>query len=126
MFSVSEYADFKRYTKEQFYEEVVYAENGPGADEYRIYYEEMDPATAEALYKQVIQVEEVNKKMEEYAKTFSNMQASEAAAILGAMTDNLELAAQILENLDVTSRGAIMGAMDPAVAAKVTKIMNPN
>ena len=86
----------------------------------------MDPATAEALYKQVIQVEEVNKKMEEYAKTFSNMQASEAAAILGAMTDNLELAAQILENLDVTSRGAIMGAMDPAVAAKVTKIMNPN
>lgn len=117
--------EFQRI-KEQFYEEVVYAENGPGADEYRIYYEEMDPATAEALYKQVIQVEEVNKKMEEYAKTFSNMQASEAAAILGAMTDNLELAAQILENLDVTSRGAIMGAMDPAVAAKVTKIMNPN
>lgn len=51
--------DFQRI-KEQFYEEVVYAENGPGAEAYRTYYEEMDPTTAEALYKQVIQEEAVN------------------------------------------------------------------
>lgn len=117
--------EFQRI-KEEFYEEVVYAENGPGADEYRKYYEEMDPATAEALYKQVIQTEAADKQMKEYAVTFSNMQASEAAAILGNMTDNLELAASILENLDVTNRGAILGAMDPAVAARITKIMDPN
>lgn len=112
--------------KEEFYEEVVYAENGPGADEYQKYYEEMDPTTAEQLYKQVIQSEATDKKMKEYATTFSNMQDSEAAAILGAMTDNLELAAQILECLSVEDRGAIMGAMDPAVAARITKIMDPN
>ena len=112
--------------KEQFYEEVVYAENGPGADEYRQYYEEMDPATAEALYKQVIQTEAADKQMQEYANTFSNMQASEAAAILGNMTDNLELAASILKNLDVSTRGAILGAMDSAIAARVVKIMDPN
>ena len=112
--------------KEEFYEEVVYAENGPGADEYQKYYEEMDPTTAEELYKQVIQSEATDKKMQEYAKTFSNMKAAEAAGILGAMTDNLELAAQILESLDVETRGAIMGAMEPAVAARITKIMNPN
>lgn len=112
--------------KEEFYEEVVYAENGPGADEYQKYYEEMDPATAEQLYKQVIQSEAADKQMKEYATTFSNMQASEAAKILGAMTDNLELAAEILEALGVEDRGAIMGAMDPAVAARITKIMNPN
>lgn len=112
--------------KEEFYEEVVYAENGPGADEYQKYYEEMDPATAEQLYKQVIQSEAADKKMKEYAATFSNMQASEAAKILGAMTDNLELAAEILEALGVEDRGAIMGEMDAAVAAKITKIMDPN
>ena len=112
--------------KEEFYEEVVYAENGPGADEYQKYYEDMDPTTAENLYKQVIQSEAADKKMEEYAKTFSNMDASEAAAILGAMTDNLELAAQILETLDVDERGAIMGEMDSAIAARITKIMAPN
>lgn len=112
--------------KEQFYEEVVYAENGPGADEYRQYYEEMDPTTAEALYKQVIQTEAADKQMQEYANTFSNMQASEAAAILGNMTDNLDLAASILKNLDVSTRGAIPGAMDSAIAARIVKIMDPN
>lgn len=112
--------------KEEFYEEVVYAENGPGADEYQKYYEEMDPTTAEELYKQVIQTEAADKKMQEYAKTFSNMKAAEAAEILGAMTDNLELAAQILECLDVETRGKIMGSMEPTVAARITKIMNPN
>lgn len=112
--------------KEQFYEEVVYAENGPGADEYRQYYEEMDPTTAEALYKQVIQTEAADKQMQEYANTFSNMQVSEAAAILGNMTDNLDLAASILKNLDVSTRGAILGAMDSAIAARIVKIMDPN
>ena len=103
-----------------------YAENGPGADEYRQYYEEMDPTTAEALYKQVIQTEAADKQMQEYANTFSNMQASEAAAILGNMTDNLDLAASILKNLDVSTRGAILGAMDSAIAARIVKIMDPN
>jgi len=112
--------------KEQFYEEVVYAENGPGPEEYRAYYEEMDPTTAEALYKQVIQEEAVDKKMQDYVSTFSNMDAENAAKILSAMTDNLDLAAEILQNMTATARGEIMGAMDAAVAARITKIMNPN
>lgn len=111
--------------KEQFYEEVVYAENGPGPEEYRAYYEEMDPTTAEALYKQVSQEEAVNNKMKDYVATYSNMDAAKAASILGAMTDNLELAADILSNLPAATRGSIMGEMDPAVAARITKIMNP-
>lgn len=117
--------EFQRI-KEQFYEEVVYADNGPGAEEYRAYYEEMDPTTAEALYKQVVQEEVVSNKVKDYVATFSNMDAASAAAILGSMTDNLDLAAEILSNLSASTRGAIMGEMDPAVAARITKIMNPN
>lgn len=111
--------------KEQFYEEVVYAENGPGAEAYREYYEEMDPTTAESLYKQVIQEQAVSGKMKDYVATYSNMDAAKAASILGAMTDNLDLAADILSNLPASTRGSIMGEMDPAVAARITKIMNP-
>lgn len=117
--------EFQRI-KEQFYEEVVYADNGPGAEEYRAYYEEMDPTTAEALYKQVVQEEVVSNKVKDYVATFSNMDAAKAAAILGSMTDNLDLAAEILTNINATTRGAIMGEMDPAVAARITKIMNPS
>ena len=117
--------DFQRI-KEQFYEEVVYAENGPGAEAYRSYYEEMDPTTAEALYKQVIQEEAVNNRMKDYVATYSNMDAAKAAAILSAMTDNLNLAAEILESLSASSRASIMAEMDPSIAARLTKIMNPN
>lgn len=112
--------------KERFYEEVVYAENGPGPDEYRKYYEEMDPSTAEALYKQVIQSEAVSARMKDYAATFSGMEAADAADILENMTDDLELAAEILNTLDATSRGAIMAEMDAAVAARVAKLLKPN
>lgn len=117
--------EFQRI-KEQFYEEVVYAENGPGEEAYRNYYEEMDPTTAEALYKQVIQEEAVNNKMKDYVATYSNMDAAKAAAILSAMTDNLNLAAEILESLSASSRASILAEMDPSIAARLTKIMNPN
>jgi flagellar motility protein MotE (MotC chaperone) len=111
--------------KEQFYEEVVYAENGPGAEEYREYYEEMDPSTAEALYKQVIQEEAVNTKMKDYVATFSGMDASAAAGILSAMTDDLDLAAEILSSMSATQRAAIMAEMDANIAARLSKIMKP-
>mgnify|MGYP000464797592 FL=1 len=42
------------------------------------------------------------------------------------MTDNLSLVAKILNAMDAQSRGNILGKMDSATAAKVTKIMNPS
>jgi flagellar motility protein MotE (MotC chaperone) len=111
--------------KEQFYEEVVYAENGPGAEEYKEYYEEMDPTTAEALYKQVIQEEATNVKMKDYVSTYGNMDASDAAEILSAMTDDLDLAAEILSSLTSAQRAALMAEMDPSIAARLSKIMKP-
>lgn len=116
--------EFQRI-KTEFYEEVVYAENGPGIEEYRKYYEEMDPATAEYLYKQVVvQLEESN-EIKEYAQAYSSMKAKEAAGIFEAMTDNLDLVARILGAMDADSRGKILGVMDPEVAARVTKLMDP-
>jgi DNA repair exonuclease SbcCD ATPase subunit len=111
--------------KEQFYEEVVYAENGPGAEEYKEYYEEMDPTTAEALYKQVVQEEATNVKMKDYVSTYGNMDAADAADILSAMTDDLDLAADILSSLTSAQRAAIMAEMDPSIAARLSKIMKP-
>ena len=43
--------DFQRIRTE-FFEDVVYADKGPGAEEYRKYYEAMDPNTAEYIYKE--------------------------------------------------------------------------
>ena len=111
--------------KTEFYEEVVYADKGPGIEEYRKYYEEMDPATAEYLYKQVVTQLEESQKVIDYAKAYSEMKPKEAAAIFEEMTDNLNLAARILGVMEADSRGKILGVMDPEIAARITKIMDP-
>lgn len=116
--------EFQRI-KTEFYEEVVYADKGPGIDEYRKYYEEMDPATAQYLYKQVVQELEESSEVKDYAKAYSEMKPKEAAAIFEQMTDNLDLAARILGVMEPDARGAILGVMDSAIAAKLTKIMDP-
>lgn len=116
--------EFQRL-KTEFFEDVVYAEKGPGAEEYKKYYEAMDPTTAEYLYKQVIAQLEEDGKIQEYAATYSAMKPKEAAAIFEKMQDDLSLVARILNAMDTESRGEILGKMDPDVAAKLTKIMNP-
>jgi flagellar motility protein MotE (MotC chaperone) len=116
--------EFQRI-KTEFYEEVVYAENGPGAEEYKKYYESIDPATAEYLYKQVVQQVEESDDVKEYAQAYSEMKPKEAAAIFESMTDNLGLASRILSVMSAEDRGKILGVMDPATAARITKIMDP-
>lgn len=117
--------EFERI-KTEFYNEVIYADNGPGAEEYQKYYETMDPATAEVLYKQVVAQIQEDKETKQYAQAYSEMKPKEAAKIFENMTDNLDLAARILDVMEPDDRGKILGAMDPTVAAKITKIMEPD
>lgn len=116
--------EFQR-VKTEFYEEVVYAENGPGAEEYQKYYESMDPTTAEYIYKQVVTQLEESQEVQDYAEAYSQMKPKQAAGIFESMTDDLDLAARILKVMSAEDRGAIMGQMDPEVAARLTKIMDP-
>ena len=68
--------EFERI-KTEFYEEVVYAENGPGAEEYQKYYQTMDPTTAEYLYKQVVQQLETDARVEDYAQAYAEMEPAQ-------------------------------------------------
>lgn len=117
--------EFERI-KTEFYEEVVYADNGPGAEEYQKYYETMDPATAEYLYKQVVEQVTVDARLQDYAKAYSAMDPAQAAAIFEQMTGDLDLVAKILYQMSADDRGKILGVMDSEVAARVTRIMDPD
>ena len=116
--------EFQRI-KTEFYEEVIYAENGPGEEAYKKYYESIDPATAEYLYEQVVQQVEESNEVKEYAQAYSEMKPKAAAGIIEEMTDNLALAARILSVMSAEDRGKILEAMDAKVAARLTKIMDP-
>lgn len=54
------------------------------------------------------------------------MKPKEAANIFNNMTDNLSLVAKILKNMDAESRGKIMAQMEVDIAAKLTKMMDPD
>lgn len=111
--------------KTEFYEEVVFAEEAPDIENYKKYYEEIDPDNAEYLYKQVVAQMETDAQMKEYVQTYSDMKPKQAAAIFESMTDNLELVAEILDRMEPSARAKIMNVMDADVAAMLTKIMDP-
>lgn len=116
--------EFERL-KDEFYRDVVYAENGPGVEEYQKYYEAMDPATAEYLYQMTIQEEAVNKELSDYVATYSSMKAKEAAAVFDTMTNDLDLVAKILGAMSADDRAKILEQMDEENAARLTKMMDP-
>ncbi|MBP3488294.1 MAG: hypothetical protein J6K53_07850 [Roseburia sp.] len=119
-----EEADFEA-EKQKFYQEVVFSDSAPDIEEYKQYYESIDPANAEIIYRQVVEQTAVDDKMEDYVTTYSSMKPKEAAAIFDTMTDDLDLVAEILENMDAQSRANILGKMNADTAARVTAIMEP-
>lgn len=111
--------------KAKFYKEVVFSDQAPDINEYKKYYESIDPQNAENLYKQVVEQQEKDDDMSDYVKAYSQMKPKQAAAIFDTMTDNLELVAKILSAMKADSRGDILGNMKTDTAAKVTKLMEP-
>lgn len=111
--------------KAKFYKEVVFSDQAPNINEYKKYYESIDPQNAENLYKQVVEQQEKDDDMSDYVKAYSQMKPKQAAAIFDTMTDNLELVAKILSAMKADARGDILGNMKTDTAAKVTKLMEP-
>ncbi len=120
----SEQSNFEQQ-KTEFYKEVVFNENAPDISEYKAYYESIDPANAEVLYKQVVQQQEADSQIQDYANTYASMKPKQAAALMEQMTDDLKLVAKILDNMDTVARAKILDAMNSEVAARLTKIMEP-
>lgn len=111
--------------KEKWYEDVVFSDEAPDISNYKEYYESIEPANAEVLYKQVVEQTAKTEEVEDYVKTFSSMKPKEAAAIFDTMTKDLKLVADILMSMDAQARADILGKMNSETAAKVAEIMEP-
>ena len=119
----TEQNDFQKQ-KEEFYNEIVYGENAPDADTYKEWYESIDAANAEAIYRQVISNQQADSDLKNLAKTYENMKPAEAAAVLEKLA-NLDTVAEILSAMKAESRAKIMDEFDAAFAANVTKKLMP-
>ena len=87
----------------------MFSDSAPDIEEYKQYYESIDPADAEIIYRQVVEQTAANDEMDDYVKAYSSMKPKEAAAIFDTMTDNLQLVADILDSMDAQSRANISG-----------------
>lgn len=123
-----EQAEFER-VKADFYEQVIYAENGPGPEEYIKYYEGIDPELAAQLYQEAIRSRLDTEEVQKYAQTYSSMKAKKAAGIFEDLVNNkndADLAARILQQMSADDRGKILAVMDAEVAGVLTELLEPD
>lgn len=109
--------------KKAFDKNVVFADAAPSIEEYKAYYEGIDPTNAAEIYRQVIEQLQYSDAIQEKADIYKNMDPKAAAPILETMTADVESVAQILLSMKPKESAAIMAEMDNVIAAKITKKM---
>lgn len=107
--------------KDKFDKEVVFNNKAPDIEEYKKYYETISPDNAAEIYRQVVEQQEIERKLIEQAEMYKSMKPEEAAKILNGMGGDLDLVSKILLHMKTKEAGAILAKMDTNMAAKVTK-----
>ncbi|NLZ83273.1 MAG: hypothetical protein GX915_06385 [Clostridiales bacterium] len=107
----------------EFDKNVIFNEKAPELDDYKSYYEDINPANAEILYRQVVEQMQFSASIKEKAEIYKNMDPSAAAGILETMSADIEAVSQILLSMKAKESAAIMAEMDSVFAAKVTNKM---
>ncbi len=114
--------DFEK-REQEFDKNVVFAEAAPSLEEYKKYYEELNPANAEMIYRQVIEQLQYSDAIKEKADIYRSMDSEAAAEILETMSADVGSVAQILLSMKPKESAEILAEMNPVVAAKITKKM---
>ena len=99
---------------QEFDKNVVYNDKAPDTEEFKKYYEEIEPDNAEKIYKEVCK---------DYEYAYGKMEPASAAAILSEMTNDLTLVAKILDSMQTSKSALILQNMKPTTAAQVTTKM---
>lgn len=113
---------FEERVKE-FDTNVVFGDTAPDIEEYKKYYEEINPANAEELYKQVVEQTQISESIIEKADIYKKMDPAAAANIFETMSADIDLVAQMLLSMSSSESSLILEEMDATIAAKITKKM---
>lgn len=104
---------------EEFDRLVVFNSKAPELEEYKKFYEEINPTTAEEIYRQVLELLQYDETIQTEAKRLAEMKPSNAAAILEEMTASMELVAEYLLCMKTSESAAILEKMDSLYAAHI-------
>lgn len=106
-----------------FDKNVVFNDQAPSLEEYKAFYEEINPTTAEEIYRLVLEQLQYDSSIIEKAKIVKTMKPSQAAAVLQEMTADLEWVAKVLLSMKTDESAAILDKMDELYVAKIFKKM---
>lgn len=107
--------------KKEFDENVVYADNAPDIEEYKKYYEAVDPENAAKIYRQVLDDLQYSENAKTLAGYYSKMEPAKAAKALSEMSEDLDGVCDILYNMKDADAAAVLQEMDSTYAAQLTK-----
>jgi flagellar motility protein MotE (MotC chaperone) len=86
----------------------------------------MNPDNAAKIYAEIIVVEVVNDELNDLVLTYAEMKPDEAAAVLTKVSETrLEMVAIIIKNLEADEAAKILGAMDSTLASRITAYLYP-
>ena len=103
---------------------VVYNSQAPDIEEYKKYYEEINPETAEEIYRQVVEQLQYDEMVKQKADLLKNMKPAQAAKALEEMTADLEYTCKVLLSMKPVEATAIMDKMDPLFVARLLQTMH--
>lgn len=107
----------------EFDKKVVFAEAAPDIEEYKQFYESINPTNAEEIYRQVAEQLQYSWAIQEKANIYKSMKPDAAARVLETMTADVESVAKILLAMKPKESASILAEMDHVVAARITKKM---
>lgn len=129
----SEVARLKVFEEEQatfeervrrFDTNVVFNSQAPDIEEYRQYYEEIEPENAAEIYRQVIEQLQYDESIKQKAELIKNMKPAQAAETLEQMTADLKYTCKLLLCLKPSDATPIMDKMDPLFVARLLQTMH--
>lgn len=103
---------------------VVYNSQAPDIEAYKEYYEEINPETAEEIYRQVLEQLQCDQLIVDKADLLKKMKPANAAAALEEMTADLEYTCKVLMAMKPAEASAIMDKMDPLFVARIVQTMH--
>lgn len=107
----------------RFDQNVVFNDKAPDTEEYKAFYEEIEPDNAEDIYRDVCREYEYNQEVKDQADMYSKMEPANAAAILEEMSNDLTLVAGIMDNMQASKSAEILANMSTTTAAQITTKM---
>lgn len=102
---------------------VVFNSQAPDIEEYKKYYEEINPETAEEIYRQVLEQLQYDESFKQKADYLKNMKPGTAAEVLQEMTADMQWICKVLACMKTTEATEIMNKMEPLFVARVLQTM---